>query len=213
MSPRKAVTRSRPQRLDHEARRVQLLALGRAAFQTRPYEDVSVDELAKKAGISSGLFYYYFPTKRDLFIASIQQIAAELVNKLGVVTHLAASPRERAMQGVDAYLAFVEGQPAGYVALMRGGAGSDPEVAGVVERVRVAILDEFLEGAPISKVLRSRPMARIAIRSWIGLVESASLEWRASRDVSRESVRDLLVDALFDMLARVLAPADARRYR
>ena len=83
----------------------------------------------------------------------------------------------------------------------------------VLERVRVAILDEFLEGAPISKVLRSRPMARIAIRSWIGLVEAASIEWLATRDVPRDSVRDLLVDALFDMLGRVLAPRDARRYR
>ena len=212
MSPRKAVKRSRPQRLDHEARRVQLLALGRAAFQTRSYEDVSVEELSKKAGISSGLFYYYFPTKRDLFVASIGQIAAELVSKLGGVKHLDASPRERATQGVDAYLAFVEGQPAGFVTLMRGG-GSDPGVGRVLERVRVAILDEFLQGAPISKVLQSRPMARIAIRSWIGLVEAASLEWRASRDVSREAVRDLLVDALFDMLGHVLAPADARRYR
>ena len=212
MSPRKAVTRARPQRLDHEARRLQLLALGRAAFQTRPYDDVSVEELAKKAGLSSGLFYYYFATKRDLYIASIGQIAAELVSKLGGVKHLDASPRERATHGVDAYLAFVEGQPAGFVTLMRGG-GSDPEVGRVLERVRVAILDEFLQGAPISKVLQSRPLARIAIRSWIGLVEAASLEWRTSRDVPRDSVRDLLVDALFDMLGHVLAPADARRYR
>ena len=119
----------------------------------------------------------------------------------------------RATLGVDAYLAFVERQHSGFVALMRGGVGSDPEVAAVLERVRVAILDEFLEGAPISKVLRSRPMARIAIRSWIGLVEAASIEWLATRDVPRDSVRDLLVDALFDMLGRVLAPRDARRYR
>jgi hypothetical protein len=96
---------------------------------------------------------------------------------------------------------------------MRSGVGSDPEVAGVLERVRVAILDEFLQGAPISKVLSSRPMARIAIRSWIGLVEAASIEWLAKRDVPRDSVRDLLVDALFDMLAKVLAPRDAKRYR
>lgn len=213
MPRRKAVPRPRSQRLDHEARRLQLLALGRAAFQTRAYDDVSVEDLARKAGISSGLFYYYFPTKRHLYVAGIEQTAAELVSKLTSVTQHDVSPRERATMGVDAYLAFVEQQQSGFVALMRGGVGSDPEVAGVLERVRVSILDEFLEGAPISKVLSSRPMARIAIRSWIGLVEAASLEWRATRDVPRDSVRDLLVDALFDMLGRVLAPRDARRYR
>lgn len=213
MPRRKAVARPRPQRLDHEARRLQLLALGRAAFQTRSYDEVSVEGLAKKAGISSGLFYHYFPTKRHLYVAGIEQTAAELVGKLTAVKDRDASPRERATIGVDAYLAFVEQQQLGFVALMRGGVGSDPEVAAVLERVRVAILGEFLEGAPISKVLGSRPMARIAIRSWIGLVEAASLEWRATRDVPRDTVRDLLVDALFDMLGRVLAPRDALRYR
>lgn len=213
MPRRKAVPRTRPQRLDHEARRLQLLALGRAAFQTRSYDEVSVEELARKAGISSGLFYYYFPSKRHLYVAGIEQVAAELVSKLTGVKHHDVPPRERAMLGVDAYLSFVERQHSGFVALMRGGVGSDPEVAAVLERVRVAILDEFLEGAPISKVLSSRPMARIAIRSWIGLVEAASIEWLATRDVPRDSVRDLLVDALFDMLGHVLAPRDARRYR
>lgn len=215
MPRRKAVPQKRPQRLDHEARRLQLLALGRAAFQTRSYDEVSVEELAKNAGISSGLFYYYFPTKRHLYVASIEQIAGELVSKLTSVKNVDVSPRERATLGVDAYLAFVESQQQGFVALMRGGGGvgSNPKVGRVLERVRVSILDEFLEGAPIAKVLASRPMARIAIRSWIGLVEAASLEWRSTRDVPRDTVRDLLVDALFDMLGRVLAPRDARRYR
>ena len=115
--------------------------------------------------------------------------------------------------GVEAYLEFVERQHSGFVALMRGGVGVDPEVAAVLEHVRVAILDEFLEGAPISNVPAPAADGRIAIRSWIGLVEAASIEWLATRDVPRSSVRDLLVDALFDLLGRVLAPRDARRYR
>ena len=35
-------------RLENDARRAQLLALGRAAFSSRPYDEVSIDELAAK---------------------------------------------------------------------------------------------------------------------------------------------------------------------
>jgi len=186
--------------------------MGRTAFTENSYDEVSIDELAKKAKISKGLFYYYFPTKRDLYIAGLRETADELIAKLVDVPE-GGSPRERAIAGVDAYLAHVENQSSGFIALMRGGIGSDPEVFNVLEGVRVAILDEFLSGAPISAFLKSRPLSRIAIRSWIGMVEAASIEWLASPDIPRQGVRDLLVDMLFDMLMRVLDPKDAARYK
>jgi AcrR family transcriptional regulator len=200
-------------RLDNDERRAQLLAMGRAAFTQFSYDEVSIDELAKKAKISKGLFYYYFPTKRDLYIAGLKDTAKELVDKLTGVKLQDTSPRERANVGVDAYLEHVASQSQGFIALMRGGIGSDPEVHAVLEGVRTAIVDEFLRGAPISQFLRSRPLSRIAIRSWVGMVESASIEWLSSKDVTKEAVRDLLVDALFDMLTRVLDPRDAERLR
>lgn len=201
-------------RLDNDERRAQLLAMGRAAFTTHSYDEVSIDDLAKKAKISKGLFYYYFPTKRDLYIAGLAETAQELVDKLVNVPKLAdLSPRERATVGVDAYLDHVGNQRSGFVALMRGGIGSDPEVAQVLENVRSSILEEFMKGAPISAFLKTRPLSRIAIRSWIGMVEAASIEWLAQPDLAREAVRDLLVDMLFDMLMRVLDPRDAAKYK
>ena len=191
-------------RLENDARRAQLLALGRAAFQSRPYDEVSIDDLAAKAKLSKGLFYYYFPTKRDLYIAALQETAQELIDKL--VTNVAkeTTPRERATAGVEAYLDHVQSQGDAFVALMRGGIGADPAVAKVLERVRSDLLDEFISGSPIGPFLRQRPLSRIAIRSWIGMVEAASVEWLASPGVPKQQVRDLLVDLLFDLLTRVL---------
>ncbi|MBA3542226.1 MAG: TetR/AcrR family transcriptional regulator [Deltaproteobacteria bacterium] len=200
-------------RLDNDERHAQLLAIGRVAFSTTSYDEVSIDELARKAKLSKGLFYYYFPTKRDLYIAGLRETAQELVAKLvkDVPTNL--PPRERAIAGVEAYLGHVASHGLGFVALMRGGIGSDPQVAAVLESVRTGVIDEFLQGAPVSAVLKARPLSRIAIRSWIGMVEAASIEWLSTREVPREQVRDLLVDALFDMLVRVLDPKDAQRYQ
>ncbi|MFN0250896.1 MAG: TetR/AcrR family transcriptional regulator [Kofleriaceae bacterium] len=191
-------------RLDNDARRAQLLALGRTAFSKTPYDEVSVDDLARRAGLSKGLFYYYFPSKRDLYLASLQGTARDLLDKL--VTNVAkeTAPRPRAIAGVDAYLDHVARQGQAFVALMRGGNGADPAVASVLEKVRADLLDEFLSGTPIGVVLHERPLSRIAIRSWIGMVEAASIEWLTSTSVTKEAVRDFLVDQLFDLLTRVL---------
>ncbi len=200
-------------RLENDERRAQLLAMGRAAFAANPYDEVSIDDLAKKAKLSKGLFYYYFPTKRDLYIAGLTETSQELVDKLVTNVKKETAPRERALAGVSAYLDHVESQGGAFVALMRGGIGSDPEVTAVLEKVRVGIQDEFLQGNPISTFLRARPLSRIAIRSWIGMVEAASIEWLATKDTTKEEVRDLLVDQLFDMLTRVLGASDSARWR
>jgi AcrR family transcriptional regulator len=207
--PAKAAKR-RIIRLDNDERRTQLLTMGRHAFATQSYDDVSIDDLAAKAKISKGLFYYYFPTKRDLYIAGLRETARELMVKLtGVPRDM--PPRERATMSIDAYLEHVANQSSGFVALMRGGIGSDPEVAAVLESVRGGILNEFLSGAPISPLLAKRPLARLAIRGWIGLVEASSIEWLSSRTPAREVVRELLVDMLFVLLLRVLDPKDSQQ--
>jgi AcrR family transcriptional regulator len=200
-------------RLENDERRAQLLAMGRVAFASHPYDEVSIDDLAKKAKLSKGLFYYYFPTKRDLYIAGLTETSQELIDKLVTNVKKETAPRQRALAGVDAYLSHVESQGSAFVALMRGGIGSDPEVTAVLERVRIGILDEFMQGNPISAFLRSRPLSRIAIRSWIGMVEAASIEWLSTKEIPKEAVRDLLVDQLFDMLTRVLGADDIKKWR
>ena len=191
-------------RLDNDERRAQLLALGRTAFAAHPYDEVSIDDLAAKANLSKGLFYYYFPTKRDLYTASVEATARELMTTLVANVAKANTPRDRAVAGVDAYLDHVAKQGSAFVGLMRGGIGSDKQVAGVLDKVRSQMLDQFISGAPIGAFLRERKLGRIAIRSWIGMVEAASVEWMQSKGIPKEELRDLLVDQLFDLLTRVL---------
>ena len=51
-----------------DARREQLLAAGAELLGRRPYDEVSIEEIAAAAGVSKGLLYHYFPTKKD-FVA------------------------------------------------------------------------------------------------------------------------------------------------
>src|SRR6476619_3589113 len=139
-----AVARPRRRvRLDNDERRAQLLALARTAFSARSYDDVSIDDLAREAKISKGLLYHYFPTKRDLYVAGLREIAEELVLTLPSVPR-ELPPAERVGRSLDAYLDFVTEHSRAYVSLLRGGIGSDPEVAAVITGVRKRLAESFL---------------------------------------------------------------------
>src|SRR4051794_34416347 len=67
-------------RLEVDERRAQLLELGLGLFSARPYDDVAIEDLAAAAGISKGLLYHYFPTKRDFYAAAIGEAARRLLD-------------------------------------------------------------------------------------------------------------------------------------
>jgi AcrR family transcriptional regulator len=190
-------------RLDTDERRAQLLALGKQAFAERTYDEVSIDDIAAAAGISKGLLYHYFPTKRDLYVAGLREIAEALVEKTKAVPQDLA-PIDRMRAGIDAYLDHVEAQAGGYIALMRGGIGSDPEVGTVIEQTRAKLIDLIVDkasGSPVAPMV-GQPLFRRALRGWIGFVEAATLDHLATPG-DRLALRDLFVDMLLASLRAV----------
>lgn len=184
------------ERLEVDERRAQLVRLGIDLFASRSYDDVSIDELAREAGISKGLLYHYFGTKRDFYIATVREASRQLVELTATPDEM--PPVERARAGLDAYLDYVEAHAASYAALMRGGVGADPEVAQIVNETRDLLCDRMLEGLP---GVEPTALVRVAVRGWIGFCEATSLEWIARRPVARSAIRDLMIEALLATVA------------
>jgi AcrR family transcriptional regulator len=178
-------------RLEVDERRAQLVALGLEQFARRAYDEVSIEDVARAAGISKGLLYHYFPTKRDYYVATLREAAAGLLAR--TQTPIELPPMDRLAAGLDAYLDYVEEHGPAYAALMRGGIGSDPEVAAVVEQTRLAFVDRLVAESPIEQ---PTAMLRVALRGWLGMVEATSLDWYDERPVSRARLRDLLAATL-----------------
>jgi AcrR family transcriptional regulator len=200
--PRARPVRRRRVRLDNDERRAQLLQLARRAFSDRSYDDVSIDDLAREARISKGLLYHYFPTKRDLYVAGLREIADELVDRV-VTQPRDAAPIDRVRNGLDAYLDHISQHSRAFVSLMRGGIGSDPEVAGVVENVRKRLTENFLEQTPFASMLAKDVRFQTAVRGWIGFVEGASIDWCANQRLTRQEMRELLAQILFAIMGAV----------
>ena len=90
------------ERLDTDARRAQLLALGLEVFARQPYDEVSIEDLAERAAISKGLLYHYFPTKRDYYAAVVREAARQLVTLTDLPE--AMPPAQRLLEGLSRYL-------------------------------------------------------------------------------------------------------------
>lgn len=175
-------------RLEVEERRRRLIEIGGELFSKRSFDGVSIDEIADAAGISKGLLYHYFPSKRHFYVATIRTAAERLV--ASAVGGDAAASVDPLRAGIDAYLAYVEEHEQGYVMLMQGGIGSDAEVRAIVDATR----DRFV-GRIIGGVERP-PALALAVRGWIGFVEGATLEWLETRAVDRGTLRELLAGSL-----------------
>lgn len=190
-------------RLDNDARRAQLLELGMKIFEEKTYDEVSIDDLARAAGISKGLLYHYFPTKRDLYVAGLREIADELV---AAITSVPAdlAPIDRVRTSLDAYLDHITRHARAFVSLMRGGIGSDPEVAAVIEAVRTKLFEQFLTDTPFAPVLQGNARFETTVRGWIGFVESATIDWCTNPRLTREELRELFVQILFQIMTVVI---------
>jgi AcrR family transcriptional regulator len=58
-----------------EDRRAQILTAAEAVFSDRGYHGATIHEIAERAGLAEGTIYLYFASKRDLLLATWDQVA------------------------------------------------------------------------------------------------------------------------------------------
>lgn len=181
-------------RLDPEARRAQLIELGLNELETRG-ELSAIDRISEAAGISRGLLFHYFPTKRDYRVAVIRAAAQRLLDVTD--PDPALDPVNRLRTGLHAFTTFVAENRSLYLALLRGAAGADAELQGIFDKTRERIVDRVVEGLGVSA---HQPIIRTALRGWVGFVEESTLEWLRHGGVER----DLLVQVQEQTLIRLM---------
>ena len=182
---------ARRARLSTDARREQLVALGVEMFSERPFDEVSIDDIAASAGISKGLLYHYFPSKRDFYVAVVRHSADEM--QAITETDPTSRPWSGCRPAWTATWSTSTPTPAATRPCCAPGsaptARSRPSSRTSARRWPTASSTTSPAGDP-------PPGVRIAVRGWVGFAEAASLEWLERRELSRDELRDLLIQAL-----------------
>jgi AcrR family transcriptional regulator len=190
------------ERMSTEERREQLLASGARLLGARPYDEVSIEEIAEAAEVSKGLLYHYFPTKKEFVLAALERGQRELAELTAPDPDLPAA--EQLSASLDRFLDFVEEHEVAYSAIFRNRGGGDPEIQAALDQGRQERLDAVLESlaewqGPAVVVERS-PALETAVQGWFFFIEGAVLRWLEQRDLERGQLRELLGLALIGSL-------------
>ncbi len=189
-------TSTRPRvRLEAEDRRSQLIELGLTMLATQPLDRVGIEEIAAAAGISRGLLFHYFASKRDFHLAVAAAAAAQLLEVTDTGRDL--PPLDRLRSSLEAYVGYVAENEALYVGLVRGAAGADPELQAVFDANRATFTGRVLDALGQAT---AEPALRVAARGWVGFVEESTLDWLRHGDLDRSTLiaiqEDVLVHAV-----------------
>ncbi|MBL1097506.1 TetR/AcrR family transcriptional regulator [Streptomyces coffeae] len=190
-------------RMSTEERKEQLLSVGARLFAQHPYDDVWVERVAEIAGVSRGLLYHYFPTKREFFAAVVRRESERMLTLTEAVPGL--SFQEQINTGLDAFLTHVEQHASGFRTFHRAEAAGDPTVRAVHKEYLAGVEEQILEALAVDPSAVDPPRdpraLRLAVRGWLAFMVAVCLEWLDEPGPSREQVRELCARALMGALA------------
>ncbi|WP_110208286.1 TetR/AcrR family transcriptional regulator [Nocardioides daejeonensis] len=190
-------------RLDPAARREQLLSLGVRLLATRSLDQLSIETLAEKAGISRGLLYHYFGNKKLFHEAVVRRAADELIEATAPPAdgdHLT-----RLAHSMAAYLDYVVENHEGYLSLVKGAASGDESLREIYQESRSALTDRLFAEDPQGLMLPDTPSTRLVVHAWAAMVEGLVLQWAEQPDgVSRDEVLAILNGSLPALVALVV---------
>ncbi len=183
-------------RLSVPARREQVLTTAIQLFAARPYEQVSMEDLAAACGVSRALLYHYFGGKREVFLAAIEAAGQRLT---APQAGLSGADPDRLRAGIRAYLASVEARPDEHAMVQRA-VRTEADVTAIGDATRQAFVEVIAREIPGAE--RS-PLAQATIRAWIGMVERAAGDWLVRRQPEPAALVEPLAVALESALEHV----------
>src|SRR5918992_2338246 len=106
-------------------RRAQLLAVARKVFGRAGFHGVSMDDVAREAGVTKPILYDHFNSKEELYLALLDADAASLEERVRAALLAHTGNRERIRQSFQAYFDFVDEHAGGFRLLVQETIGGE----------------------------------------------------------------------------------------
>ena len=196
----------RYQRLDPATRREQILDAANELFAERGYDEVTIDDIAKGAGVARGLVHHYFGGRKDVYLALLERLGA--VREEELQPPVGRSARARVADSVSRWLDWTGANRTIYLGTIAPGEDlGDPDVRrAIAELVRRAVAQVAAFHADIAE---DSPRLRHALECWTGLNRAATRRWLRG-EATREATQELLASTLEHVLRTFGSPPNRR---
>ena len=87
-----------------EQTRGALVEAARGLFSARGYAGVSTEEIVQAAGVTRGALYHHFKDKQDLFVAVVEGVEQEILERVAAAAIAETDPWEQQRVAVGAFL-------------------------------------------------------------------------------------------------------------
>lgn len=191
---------STPPRRTQEARRTAtraaLLAAARELFTERGFAGTGREDIAERAGVTRGALYHHFDSKQAAFSAVVDELEAELVDRVVAAARRGNSPFDQIRRASRAYIdACVEPDVARILT-------DAPAVLGLAEcRARDAATCAALLDTALTPAVDVPGDREVAVALLLGLLNEAAALVASSPHPRRDRKRvSATVDAFLDRL-------------
>jgi AcrR family transcriptional regulator len=195
-------------RLSAAARRELIVVAATELFTERGYRGASIEEIARRSGVTPPVVYDHFASKRELYRALLEAHFADLREVWRLNFAGDGPPRERVARSFDAWFAYVEEHPFAGRVLFRD--TSDPEIAAVHAEVaaasRAAVMP--LAAAEPGLIGSAETGGAQAEMLWVvlrGVLQGLAIWWAEHPEVPREEVVAVAMNSLWVGFERVQA--------
>lgn len=182
-------------RLEVDERRAQLLNVGTRLFAQHSFEELSMAQIAREAGVSKALLYHYFPSKEELFKAALADAALELAQRTAPDESL--EPLDQLKKSTSAFVEWIGERGGAYMKLLAS-VGAVPELRETMTGIR-----DFTSARIIDGLVAERdrtPATRAAVRAWLWFMDGVLLDWIEHGDREAGDVTDQLVGSLLALI-------------
>jgi len=175
-------------------RRAQILEVARRVFGASGFHAVSMETVAKEAGVTKPILYDHFLSKKELYLALIDADLAVLHQEVRKALAAPTGNRERIRASFEAYFDFVDEHAEGFRLLMQETVGADDDFRTRVAQVRDQTLSEVADLiVRESRGRLDRDHAEIIALALIGMVETVAQRDPGGPSAKRREAVDLLV--------------------
>jgi AcrR family transcriptional regulator len=178
-------------RLDPQQRREQLLDTGAALFAERPYEDVLMEDIAARAGVSRATLYHYYPNKRDLYVAMFKRASDRFLAR--VIPDPQLTLAEQLATALEAHIQSFVDHPFEAITINRGALSDDPAIQAIVAEELNVVGQRLVDQLVAEGCLRDA--TEIAVEGWLAFVRAVCVKWIQSQDISRADLTEMCLHA------------------